>query len=260
MQILNTASYKFIALDALADLQGALRSQCQRLQLKGTILLSREGINLNLAGVADAVNAFKNYLQTDRRFSDAIYKDSYSDYVPFNCLKVKVKNEIITMRSPDIHPEKGRAPAISPIELKQWLDEKKEITLVDTRNDYEVRFGTFKDAVNLQTKDFSEFPSVSRQISRDKPIVMFCTGGIRCEKAAQYLLETGAREVYQLEGGILNYFKEAGGAHYEGECFVFDQRVTLDIALRETETQQCTHCQGPMNPICHPCEQQKETL
>jgi UPF0176 protein len=159
---------------------------------------------------------------------------------------VKLKQEIITMGRPEIRPEMGRAPSISPQDFKQWLDEKKEITVLDTRNDYEVRFGTFENAKHFQLDDFGQFPEYANHISPDKPVVMFCTGGVRCEKAALHLLNEGVAEVYQLDGGILNYFSEVGGEHYQGECFVFDQRISVDDKLCETGSVQCASCQGPV--------------
>lgn len=247
MHIQNIAGYKFIALAELSDLRSGLLAKCESLDLKGTILLSAEGVNLNLAGTSDKIAAFKQFLQQDTRFSDMTYRESVSQAQPFKHVKVKIKKEIITMRRDDVRPEAARAPSITPAELKQWLDENRDVTILDTRNDYEVRFGTFENAVNLQIKDFCEFPEAAEKIvERDKPIVMFCTGGIRCEKAAVHLLNAGFPEVYQLQGGILNYFAEVGGDHYDGECFVFDQRVSLDANLQETGTQQCIQCQGPI--------------
>ncbi|SRR5579883_243596 len=252
MQILNIAGYQFIALTALPDLQARLLAHCESQQLKGTILLSPEGMNVSLAGPPENIERFKLFLKEDPRFASMTFRESFSAEVPFDCLKVKIKNEIITMREPTVAAEKNSAPKISPLEFKKWLDENRDITVLDTRNDYEVRFGTFKNAVNLAINDFSEFPKETKKISREKPIVMFCTGGIRCEKAALYLLQNGFEEVYQLQGGILNYFSETGGAHFDGECFVFDQRVSLDVNLRETGTRQCVKCEGPVkNNFCH---------
>jgi UPF0176 protein len=256
MQILTIAAYKFLELDRLTELQAVLHARCQSLELKGTILLSDEGINLCLAGTLIAINNFKRYLQSDARFADLLFKESYTDTVPFDRLKVKIKKEIITMRCADAQPEKHRAPVVSPVEFKQWLDENRDIVILDTRNDYEVRFGTFHNAINLGLKDFSEFPLAAKKLPRKKPIVMFCTGGIRCEKAATHLLKNGFDNVYQLDGGILNYFSEVGGIHYEGECFVFDQRVAVNAALAVTGVQQCVICQGPMRDSeCKTCNQ-----
>lgn len=247
MQILNIAGYKFISLLEIASLQQRILEQCQALLLKGTILLSHEGINISLAGTTHHIQSFQAFLKNDSRFMDMTFHESYSEEQPFKRLNVKLKNEIITLRQPGVNPAAtNRAPEISPAEFKQWLDEKRDITLLDTRNDYEVRFGTFKGAVNLQIADFGELPNAIEHIDRDKPIVMFCTGGIRCEKAALYMLNQGYSNVHQLDGGILGYFRKVGGAHYEGECFVFDERIAVDSHLQHTGTTQCTVCQGPV--------------
>ncbi len=206
--------------------------QCEEFCIKGSILLSPEGININLSGTLDNIALWMNFLKKDPRFNDMTFKESYSDTVPFKRLKVKLKKEIITLRHPEIRPDEKRAPAISAMALKTWLDEKRDITLLDTRNDYEIALGTFEGAVDLQIADFCALPEAVSNIPKDKPIVMFCTGGVRCEKAGLHLLEKGFSEVYQLEGGILQYFSEAGGAHYQGSCFVFDERVALNPNLQ----------------------------
>lgn len=232
MQILNIAAYKFITLDNLPELRATLLDTCEKLQLKGTILLSPEGINLNLAGTFDDIQGFKAHLATYSQFSDLEFKDSYSESKPFKRLKVKLKKEIITFRHPEICPEAERAPAISPQEFKQWLDQGRKLTILDTRNDYETDLGAFANAVKLDIKDFCEFSDATENLPTDQPVVMYCTGGVRCEKAGIHLLNKGFKEVYQLEGGILNYFALEGGAHYEGTCFVFDERIALDPHLQ----------------------------
>ncbi len=250
MQILHIAGYKFINLDNLESLREKLLAQCQ--PFGGTILLSPEGININLAGQIEFIHEFKNFLKTQPAFADITFRESYSDAVPFKRLLVKIKKEIITFKQEHIHPETKRAPTISPQLLKQWLDENRDITMLDTRNKYEVQFGTFAKAMYLNIDDFSDLVKETADIPRNKPVVMFCTGGIRCEKAGLYLQEQGYTDVFQLEGGILNYFNEAGGKHYEGECFVFDERIALDSTLKSTGTRQCTSCGGPI-PISSNC-------
>jgi len=232
MQILNIAGYKFIALDNLSELRIALFNQCEELSLKGTILLSPEGINISLGGKLADITAFKTHLMADSRFNDMTFRESYSSTQPFKRLKVKLKKEIITLRRPEICPQTQRAPAISPQQLKQWLDQGRTFTILDTRNTYEVAFGTFAGATHLNIEDFCEFPKAVENLTADKPVVMFCTGGVRCEKAGLHLLNKGFSEVYQLDGGILNYFAMIGGAHYEGACFVFDERVALTPNLQ----------------------------
>ena len=247
MQIINIASYKFIALTHLAGLRELLLNHCEVLGCKGTILLSSEGINLNLAGLPESISAIKEFLAADERFADLTYRESYSSQQPYNFMKVKIKKEIITLGLPDVKPTEQRAPAITPGQLKNWLDNQQDFTLLDTRNDYEVRFGTFNNAIHCNISDFGEFPEQAATLPKDKPVVMFCTGGIRCEKAALHLLNAGFPQVLQLEGGILNYFAEVGGAHYHGECFVFDQRIAVDANLRQTGTAQCLQCHGPVS-------------
>ncbi len=246
MRILNIAGYKFISLDDLLKRRKFLLDQAIDLELKGTILLSSEGINLSLAGLPENIARFISTLKNDPCFSDMTFRESYSSFQPFNRMQVKIRNEIITLRQPNVDPMHEVAPALSPEEFKQWLDEERDITILDTRNEYEMRFGTFKDAKNLELKDFGEFPTRLENVSAEKPIVMFCTGGIRCEKAALVMLNAGYKNVYQLQGGILNYFAKVGGDHYQGECFVFDQRVAVDTNLVTTGTIQCLVCEGPV--------------
>ena len=229
--ILNIAGYKFVALSDLPARQAVFLEKTTDFCLKGTILLGLEGININLAGTTDDIGAFIAFLQNDPLFADMTFRESYSDTQPFRRMRVRIRKEIITLRQPHIHPENGTAPDISPTELKQWLDERREMTLLDTRNAYEIAYGTFDQATHLDLADFGEFPERAQSIPRDKPVIMFCTGGIRCEKAALAMLDLGYEQVYQLKGGILNYFAEVGSAHYSGECFVFDERVTVNASL-----------------------------
>jgi UPF0176 protein len=228
-----------------------LRDQLQdfsnKQPVKGTILLSTEGINVSMAGEEAAIRAFQTFLKNDQRFADITFHETYSDQIPFKHFKVKLKKEIITFKQPDADPLQQRAPALSPQDFKKWLDENRDITILDTRNDYEVRFGTFKNAVNLHLADFSELADAMDDLPKEKPLVMFCTGGIRCEKAAVHFLNHGFKDVYQLDGGILGYFKEVGGAHYHGECFIFDERVAVDTQLVQSHTRQCIACQGPIH-------------
>lgn len=236
MQILNIAGYKFIELNELAALRAILLNICQEQNLKGTILLSPEGINISLAGRLEDINSFKAHLNTYGNFNDITFHETYSPLQPFKRLKVKLKKEIISFRKPEVNPLLTRAPSVTPATLRQWLDENRDMTLLDTRNDYEIELGTFEKAVNLHIDDFSEFPEAVKSVNKKKPVVMFCTGGIRCEKAALYLLDQGYEEVYQLEGGILGYFAKEGGAHYNGGCFVFDERVAVDSELQPART------------------------
>ncbi len=232
MERLNIAGYKFVTFHDLSQLRINWLEVCEQLHLKGTIILSPEGINVALTGCIAEVTTFKAMIASDEYFSDISFRESYSSVSPFKRLKVKIKKEIITLRRPEIRPEIKRAPSISPEQFKQWLDEERVLTVLDTRNNYEIEFGTFVGATRLNVDDFSELPGVVDQLLTDKPIVMFCTGGVRCEKAGLYLANKGFPEVYQLEGGILNYFSRVGAAHYSGNCFVFDERVALKPDLQ----------------------------
>jgi UPF0176 protein len=231
MQFINLAGYKFVALDGLDDLKALLDRRCRELELKGTILLSFEGLNVVLAGSEEAVANFQASIHADPRLTDLRFKSSLSEYQPFDRMLVKIKKEIITLRVPGVDPAKERAPAVAPVELKRWLDEGRDIVLLDTRNAFEVDAGTFDNAMDLRLSSFGQFAQAADKLDpslKDKTIVTFCTGGIRCEKAAPVLIGKGFRNVFQLDGGILQYFEQCGDAHFKGRCFVFDQRVALD--------------------------------
>jgi len=250
MTYLNIAAYKFIALDALPALRTEIKTCATENHLRGTVLLSPEGINIMLVGLPQNIKHFRDFLKTKSEFADLYYKESLSREQTFNRLLVKIKKEIIAFGVDTIDPLHQKAPYIKPAILKQWLDEKKEVYLIDTRNDYEVRLGTFENAMELNIHHFRDFPKVAKQLDgklKEKTIVTFCTGGIRCEKAALLLQQEGFKDIYQLEGGILDYFKECGQAHYEGECFVFDRRVGVDANLNETGTLQCFACLAPIS-------------
>lgn len=254
--IVNIAAYKFITLDASHAKKEAFLARCKTLELKGTVLLSPEGINLFLAGSRAGIDGFLSWLRADPRFTDIEVKESHSETQPFKHMLVKIKPEIITMKLPLIQPEKGRAPAVLPADLKRWLDQGhddggKPVVMLDTRNAFEVDVGTFDDTIDYRIEKFSEFPHVieaHRAEFAGKTVVTFCTGGIRCEKAAIHMQNIGIDSVYQLDGGILKYFEEVGGAHYTGDCFVFDHRTALNPALEATPTVICPRCNTPVAP------------
>jgi UPF0176 protein len=239
--VLNISAYKFINLDDAPALRAAVHQRAGALGLKGTVLLAEEGINLFLAGAADAVRQFVVQLQSDARFADLQPKESWSATQPFKKLLVKVKREIIRMNHPAIQPAKGRAPAVSAATVRRWLeagqdDQGRPVVTLDTRNAFEVDEGTFTGAIDWRIDKFSDFPEAFRahkNALQDKTVVSFCTGGIRCEKAAILMREEGLEHVYQLDGGILKYFEETDGKHYSGACFVFDERraVGPDLAV-----------------------------
>lgn len=232
--ILNIAAYKFVPLEDLEPLRTELLDLCKSLELKGTILLAPEGINLFLAGIDTRVEAFLANLTARSAFAGLEVKRSLSDTQPFGKLLVKLKKEIIPLGRPDIDPARHPAPRLPAQELKRWLDAGKDVVLLDTRNVFEIEHGTFDGAVDLQLGNFRSFADRVKDLDpalKDKTIVTFCTGGIRCEKAAPLMLSEGFRDVYQLDGGILKYFEECGQSHFAGDCYVFDERIALDSDL-----------------------------
>ena len=259
MSIVNISAYRFVALPSAAAWRAPLKERCDALGLKGTILLSPEGINLFLAGTRKGIDAILDTLRHDALFAGCFAgleaKESLSDDQPFSRMLVKLKREIITMRRPTIRPEAGRAPAVNAPTLKRWLDQGHDdagrpVVLLDTRNDFEVGLGTFTGALDLRLAHFGDFPQAVDALApglADKCVVTFCTGGIRCEKAALYMAPA-IPGVLQLEGGILKYFEEVGGAHWQGECFVFDRRVALTPDLNPTGTRQCFACRAVVTP------------
>jgi len=249
-EIHNIAGYRFVDLPDRDELRQPFRDICSKLKLKGTILLSHEGINFFLAGPNHAIDSFIEYLDQDERFRDMKLKISYTDYQPFNRMNVRLKKEIISIGLDHIKPAEFTGEEITPSEFKNWLDQGKEVIVLDTRNDYECRIGTFENAVELDIKSFRDFPKAVGEMSddlKDTPVVMFCTGGIRCEKASVVMMDAGFSNVKQLKGGILGYFEEVGGAHWNGDCFVFDHRVAVNPELNETEVAQCFACRNPLS-------------
>jgi UPF0176 protein len=249
MPILNIAAYKFLPLADLRALRSRLQALCKDADLKGTILLSPEGINLFVAGQAQGIEGLLTHLRGWPGLEDLQPKVSKTDHQPFRRMLVRLKKEIIAFGVDGIDPARRTSPKLSARELQRWLDEGRPVTLLDTRNDYEVKLGTFKNALPIGINHFREFPAAVARLPpelKQQPIVMFCTGGIRCEKAGPFMEREGFESVFQLEGGILKYFEECGGKHYDGECFVFDQRVGVDPSLHETGSSQCFGCQTPL--------------
>ena len=260
MNILNLSTYQFSTLDKTVEWRPLVTARCNELGLRGTILLAPEGINLFIAGEVAQVREFIDYVRHDPlfegKFAELQFKESLSEKQPFRRMLVKLKREIITMKKPAIKPELGRAPSVDARTLKTWLDRGHDdagrpVVMLDTRNAFEVDVGTFDNALDYRITKFSEFPEVIEQNRADlegKTVVSFCTGGIRCEKAAIHMKDVGIDNVYQLEGGILKYFEDVGGAHYNGECFVFDYRTALDPNLQQTATAQCFGCRAVVMP------------
>ncbi len=248
--ITNISCYKFATLTDLKSLRERLMMLCKEWGLKGTILLSTEGINLFIAGPRELVDQLVAEIRSVPGLEDLAPKYSDSEHQPFNRMLVRIKKEIIAFGVEGIEPGKYTSPRLEAKTLKQWLDEGRPVTLLDTRNDYEVKLGTFKGATVIGVNQFRNFPEAVRNLPEElkkQPIVTFCTGGIRCEKAAPFMEREGFEQIWQLEGGILKYFEEVGGDHYEGECFVFDQRVGVDPGLEETQSTQCYMCQSPLS-------------
>ena len=252
----NIAAYKFVTFDNTEEMRPQYQALCKELGLKGTILLTPEGINMFLSGERAHIDTYLAWLRSDARFADIEVKESYSEEQSHKRMLVKIKKEIITMRMPLIKPELGRAPAVAPTTLKRWLDQGhddngKPVVMVDTRNAFEVDVGTFDNTIDYRIAKFTEFPEViaaNKDALADKTVVTFCTGGIRCEKAAIHMQNIGYDSVYQLEGGILKYFEDVGGAHYSGDCFVFDYRTALNPKLEPTVTVQCFACRAVVTP------------
>lgn len=249
-EVVVVALYHFVALDHPERLRRPLLDLMHERGVKGTLLLANEGINGTIAGRRAAVEALLAWLKNDLRFAGLEHKESVTDEMPFYRSKVKLKKEIVTMGVADIDPAQNTGTYVEP---KDWnaLIEDPEITLIDTRNDYEVRIGTFDSAINPQTDSFREFPEFVKtnlDPEKHKKIAMFCTGGIRCEKSTAYLKQQGFAEVYQLQGGILKYLEEIPQkeSHWHGECFVFDERTAVDHQLNKGHYNQCHACRMPI--------------
>ncbi len=245
------ALYKFVKLPDFTEKQEPLLSYCQSQGVKGTILLAAEGINGTIAGSRQGVDSVLAFLRADPRLADLEHKESYSQTQPFERMKVRLKAEIVTMGLPEVDPNQQVGTYVSPQEWNDLISDP-EVIVIDTRNDYEVNIGTFKKAQNPQTKSFREFPEyVSHNLDphQHKKIALFCTGGIRCEKASSFMLSQGFAEVYHLKGGILKYLESVPTAEslWEGECFVFDERVAVRHGLELGSHELCFCCGHPIS-------------
>jgi UPF0176 protein len=253
MSFLNISCYQFCCVEEgrLAEMRQEMLQHALSVNVKGTILLSAEGINFFIAGREKDVSSQLEYINS-LGFSTKNAKQSWSEKQPFTRMLVKVKKEIIAFIEADLCYASEDAKYVAPKELKAWLDQGEDLVLLDTRNDYEIRIGTFENAMDLEIKNFRDFPEKIKPLLpklENKKIISFCTGGIRCEKAARWLESKGCKQVYQLEGGILKYFEECAAAHYKGDCFVFDHRVAVDGNLQETEVSMCFKCREPITKI-----------
>lgn len=249
--IVVAALYQFVTLEDYVALREPLRAFMCACDIKGTLLLAEEGINGTVSGSREAIDALLAWLKRDARFEGLEHKESLCAEHPFYRTKVKLKKEIVTLGVPGIDPSKRVGTYVEPEQWNALLDDP-EVLLIDTRNDYEVGIGTFEGAIDPRTKNFREFPEFVRSHfdpSRHKKVAMFCTGGIRCEKASSFMLEEGFEEVYHLKGGILKYLEAVPEAEskWRGECFVFDNRVTVKHDLSEGEFDQCHACRRPVS-------------
>jgi UPF0176 protein len=243
--------YKFVRLANLAEMQTTLLDYCTEQAIRGTILLAAEGINGTIAGSSDAIEQVLAFLRTDPRLADLEHKASFAEAMPFDRLKVRLKSEIVTLGMPEVDPSQQVGTYVEP---KDWnaIISDPEVIVIDTRNQYEVEIGTFRGALNPKTESFRQFPDYVQQNfdpSRHKKVAMFCTGGIRCEKASAFMLSQGFQEVYHLKGGILKYLEDvpAEDSLWQGECFVFDQRVAVQHGLALGNHEMCLSCGHPIS-------------
>lgn len=248
---LTAALYKFVSLPDYKNLQQPILDICVKHNIKGTLLLALEGINGTIAGLPGDIQAVLNYLRQDPRLHDLEHKESYADKHPFYRMKVKLKKEIVTMGVEGVNPNNVVGTYVKPEDWNDLISDP-DVILLDTRNDYEVHIGTFKGAVDPKTTTFREFPKFVEQNldkTKHKKVAMFCTGGIRCEKASSYMKQQGFEEVYHLQGGILKYLENVPKEQsmWEGECFVFDQRVAVKHGLEEGDYDQCYACRMPLS-------------
>ena len=244
------ALYKFTRLDNFEEIQGHLKIFLDSLNIRGTLLLAKEGVNGTIAGDSDGIMKSLDYLQKDERLVGLEYKLSYSEKPPFKRLKVKLKKEIVTLGVSDIDPTHSSGTYVKPADWNELINDP-DVVLIDTRNNYEFEIGSFKGSINPNTETFREFPAYTKnnlEKYRDKKIAMFCTGGIRCEKSTSYLKSKGFENVFHLQGGILKYLEEIkeDESLWEGECFVFDDRVAVKHNLELGKYDQCHACRFPI--------------
>lgn len=258
-----TAFYSFIRLSELPKIQSDLENKAEELNIKGLVILGEEGFNSTCAAENEStLQAWKQFIRDYFHKNQLFFKDSFSPKAPFRRFKVKIRDEIVTTGIPEIMPPEGKNHHLSPEEWNRVLKEENDFVMIDTRNWYEYKIGTFKGALNPDIEKFTDFPDyIEKQgIAKDKKMLIFCTGGIRCEKGILELQKQGYDQVYQLEGGILNYMKEYPNDQFEGECFVFDHRVALDQKLQpSTRYGLCPHCGQPseIKITCKRCDSEE---
>lgn len=274
-QITNIAGYQFTAIDDVTDVFQHTQSICSHTHIKGNIFISPEGINLGLASSQSDIEYFLQKLDKLCGLNNLLLNTTYSNSIPFKRLLIKIRSELVPTQSlaaehpsssttkpllKNIDSFENKAQYISNDELKEWLDQGKDITLLDMRNTFEVDLGSFENAIHLNIRNFRDIIQLETKINelpKDKPLVTFCTGGIRCEKGANILAQNGFKQVFQLEGGIIKYIEKYKNNHWHGECFVFDDRVCLDTNLQASDTKICRHCQivisDTENEYCEDC-------
>ena len=274
-KITNIAGYQFHPIDDVEKVFKDTQSICNETHIKGNIFISPEGINLGLASTQSDIDYFLKFLDHKCGLNNLLLNTTYSDFIPFKRLLIKIRNELVpTKPLPDDHPSaKFDKPILNEVDpngpkaqyitidkLKQWLDQGKEITLLDMRNTFEVDLGTFENAIHFNMRNFRDIIQLEdkfKQIPKNKPLVTFCTGGIRCEKGANIMAQNGFDQVFQLEGGIIKYIEKYKQEHWRGECFVFDDRICLDTNLHPSDTKICRHCQividDTENEYCEDC-------
>lgn len=250
-KFLSVAFYKFVELQDYAELKPPLLACCQDNDVQGTILLATEGINGAIAGLPHNIHAVLDFLREDPRFADLAPKESWSEKRPFYRMKVRLKKEIIKMGVPDIDPTQTVGEYVKPEDWNQLLADP-DVVVIDVRNDYEVAIGTFKGAINPNTKSFSELPEwlqEQAELQKKPKVAMFCTGGIRCEKSTALLRHEGFEDVFHLQGGILSYLEKVpeDESQWQGDCFVFDERVAVGHGLKPGRYQLCRACRTPIS-------------
>lgn len=251
MSLVVAAFYKFVRLPDFAEKRDPLLSHCNAQGIRGTILLAAEGINGTIAGSRQAIDSVLSFLRSDPRLVDLEHKESSANSPPFDRMKVRLKQEIVTLGLPDIDPNERVGTYVSPEDWNALIGDP-EVTVIDTRNDYEVSIGTFKGAQNPKTASFRQFPDFVRHHldpTQHKKVALFCTGGIRCEKATAFMITQGFQEVYHLKGGILKYLEDVPDEEslWQGECFVFDQRVAVRESLALGTHEMCQGCGHPIS-------------
>ena len=263
---INIAGYRFIPIEDLEDTLNHFKSICASLDIMGSISLATEGINIGLSGNILVIQTFLSKLNEDERFKGMRFHELYGQKMPYRKMTVKTKTELVPIEDNTLRVGDYDHQYLPPAELKRWLDEDKDFVLLDLRNDFEYELGTFDKAEHLNLRRFRKLQTKDKEISdlpKDKPIVTFCTGGIRCEKAGPYLEKFGLNQIYQLEGGIIEYLKQTKGAHWHGNCFVFDDRVTITKSLKAEHYDLCTDCQLILKEdeteFCKSCLAEKAT-